>query len=346
MSQKGLPPLLLSCLSLLSIVEATLLYEWSVCESNRLFLYDFELRDDGCRIICVYLNSSSDLMHHKKFLDYSFTKNYELNDSEECKKSKLSQVCVQILTAAFKSPQNTPVSYNITFNGKSHIADPETSDFNHASYKQEFCFPTDDLMADHEIKISPVSRNQYPVPIIPRAGFDIPAKKANETDLIETRDMLPGSSHDPNMPEGRRPKPGRSGAKDGPEPGSAYDAHIPRGGRPQPGRAGAEEDILSVSSYDFEIPRTAIEKKNNETDRAGERDIVTYSSFDISNVPRKSEIIPDIAFAPPLAEPVEDEVVIRTKSLLERSENGTITRHEVGSAQLDIMVTFKNKKKN
>ena len=253
-------PLFILFLALLRSCSAALFYQWAVCESSRLFLYDFELKDDGCRILCIYLNSSSDTMHSMQFLDYSFTRDYDLEESEDCKMSKMSQVCVQILTAAFKTPQNKPLSFNITFNGKSHIADANSSTFNRASYKQEFCFPTEDLQLDHEIKITPVKDEEI---TILNSFMDM------------EKEIIDGSFRE--------------------NPVSFRNKTLIHG---------------MVTSH-----------------RESTRHFLT---------PIWSDMAP----------PVSETVVIRTKSVMENGENATITTHDVGSARVDVMVTFKNKKKN
>jgi hypothetical protein len=266
------------------------MYEWAKCESTKLFLYDFELKEGGCRILCVYLNSSSDSMHHGQYLDSTFTKSYNLEDSEDCKKSKTSQVCVQILTASFRTQLNKPLSFNITFNDKFFIATANSSKFNRASYKQEFCFPTDDLQADHQIKITPVKSND--------TEYERPPEIAREPgDRTHVISLDPHSvTEETDDPDSDYPTSNDT------NPAVYLDVtHIGRG---------------------LNVPMRPNEKNPGRLPFPG--------AFPAS-----------APAGPPPGIPAS--VVIHTKSLMQNSENATITTHDMGNAILDVIVTLKKK---
>ena len=329
-----LSPLLLHLVFLLTLPRctATLFYDWSVCESNRLFLYDFQLLDGGCRITCLYLSSSSNDVDDGKdpYFDYSFSKEFDLEESEECIRSKSSQICVQIVTAAFTTPHNKPQSFKIAIGDKTYIANGSLTGDQKADYKQEFCFPTNDMSADHVIKITPLP-------------------------LEDTRPHVasaPGSRFTPTFdaakPDDHSEQPEKDDADDYNEDddddkattiSSLTDA-------PEEGR----EEFASIPVHVFSGNRGSFAPRPEDKPIVPDDVSVEISSDGIGR-PTKRPFSPRTgvsiaAFAPTTTRPHHKKPILtlHTKVLLDRNENATVTTHNVGEAKLDIKVTFRQKR--
>ena len=129
-----------------------------MCESSRLFLYDFHLMDAGCRISCVYLSSfTSSNDDTKRFFDATIVREYALDQSEDCVRSTSARVCVQIVSAIFSKTYGQTLSFLIKIGSHKFIANGTLTNSSTAAFEQEFCVPTGNVSDDHKIRITPIT---------------------------------------------------------------------------------------------------------------------------------------------------------------------------------------------
>lgn len=287
---------------LLRCISCSLFYSWSVCESSRLFLYDFWLKDGGCRIICLYLNSSNPDLD--EYLDFSFTRDFELKDSEECRRSKQPQVCVQILNAVFSSGDQKVTAFNISFAGQSVIAHPPNNTNAVDDYKQEICFSTEDLTSAGDIQITPIF-----------APVATDKTRTHTVTVLSSDHTIEGDEDEDGAEEDRKPVPFSGSLNPRPMsglPNNGSRKYVPRVGIPET----LPPEIHAT--FDFKVPSPR------------------------GPPPLLPSPPPRPAMSPPV--PSIEPLVIKTQTVLQSGGNGTVVKHNMTGSQMDILITFKQKK--